>query len=1262
MLKQLLHTHSSTNTTPMSEATKFQKIKYGDIAVIGLALDFPCASDPDTFWELLRSGKDAVRKLPYGRMNDASRYITYQNKSDNEQALSHGEAAFLDEIDKFDYKFFRMSPKEASLTDPNHRLFLQTAWKALEEAGYGGNRLKGSRTGVFVGSSSEAVYKNMIAELHASELSMALTGNIHAVLPSRLAYLLDLRGPSLVVDTSCSSSLVAVHLACQSIRNGECDTALVGGIQLHILPIRQTKVGIESSNGRTRTFDDQSDGTGTGEGVGVVLLKPLEAALADRDHIHAVIKGSAINQDGKSMGLTAPNAVAQEEVLIRAWKEAGIDPKNIGYIEAHGTGTKLGDPIEIDGIRRAFARVTDRKQFCAIGSVKSNLGHLDNAAGIAGMIKSILALKYKQIPPTLHVRRANRSIPFEDSPVYINDQLQEWESDNSRLCGVSSFGISGTNCHIVMEEAPIPSLVEETGSPHLFTLSARSITALKRAVSDYAVFTERNPDVLLMSLCYTANTGRHHWEHRLAAVVESMAELSSLLQLASRDWEAACMNGVFYAECTPDDMPARSLVLASQQRAELEQVCAQYVSGSIFEWETSYSGHRAHRITLPTYSFDKSRCWLEIPDTTEQMFYTTRWEKSFSIDHNYAVHGTTLLLHNCSPAAINIVNLLRTQGGRVIEVIIGSRYEMLDDEDRYFIGYTEEDYRKLIEHLQEVQLDRILHATALNPDPTIESVSDLMSEQHSGLYSLFHLVSALSLQISDRPTELIVLTCYGTRTTANQEIVHPLRTALLGLAKVVHWENPQLRCRCIDLDENTDSLHILKEISASQTEFQIAYRGEQRWVERLAHLEIAQATTSEAYIRTNGVYVITGGLGRLGLQMARYLASKTRVHLILLNRTAFSSRSEWDELNKHGGNDEMLRQIQAIREIEATGSHVHMYQVDLTDVDRLNNVLIDVRNQYGSLNGIMHCAGVGVGMMGEMIPNDRLETFEAVIAPKILGTWNIAQATKQDDMDFMILFSSVITLIGAVGSGSYTAANAYLDSFAADARLHGRPVTTINWPYWLKEDEEEEIGNHAKEIFRFLAPEKAFSALDDLLGLPLDRVIIGQLHRQSPVLQLGDHLPLKLSDELLDSFPDTRKAQSVPLSVKRKNVKLKGTKDANVSEVEQFVATTWNEVLGFSELSIDDNFFDLGGDSIMVTKVFSLLQERYADRIRMADLFTYPTISKIAAHLAYRPDEPFNKEQGNIGDGILRLVSELEQGNMTLEQVVEQYQLLEVER
>jgi 3-oxoacyl-(acyl-carrier-protein) synthase len=610
-----------------------------DIAVIGMDLKFPQADNVEEFWSNLINSRDCIGKLPENRRRDLDRYVEYVYP-DGYQA-DYPEIAYLDAIDQFDSDFFHISPKEASLMDPNQRLFLESVWKAIEDSGYGGDRLVGSRTGVYVGykSSLSNTYLNMVAEVEREFLAMAAPGNKPAILASRIAYLLDLRGPAMLIDTACSSALVAIHLACQALRNRECSLAIAGGIRLDILPIcNGAKMGIESADGRARAFDDGSDGTGGGEGVAAVILKSLDAAIADQDHIYAVIKGSAVNQDGKSIGITAPNAAAQEDVIVNAWKDAAIEPETIGYIEAHGTGTKLGDPIEIEGITRAFGNFTAKKQFCALGAVKTNIGHLDNASGMAGLIKAALVLRNKQIPPLLHFRRPNSRIDFIHSPVYVNDRLEAWESDrHPRRCGVSAFGLSGTNCHIVLEEAPVlPKPGNAASEVRVFTLSAHSEASFSMLLQKYIKFLTKGTEHDLKAICYTANTGRGHYGHRLAIIAADHRELAVKLRTFKEARQEMAEEGIFYSvhtvvpytkETEPGEITeAQKRALGSAAAPKIKQycsggnremgvireICRLYVRGAEIRWSEFYDGG-VGKVSLPSYEFERRRCWLNIP-------------------------------------------------------------------------------------------------------------------------------------------------------------------------------------------------------------------------------------------------------------------------------------------------------------------------------------------------------------------------------------------------------------------------------------------------------------------------------------------------------------------------------------------------------------------------------------------------------------------------------------------------------------------------
>ncbi|WP_068774945.1 non-ribosomal peptide synthetase [Paenibacillus sp. FJAT-26967] len=598
----------------------------GDIAIIGMSGKFPQADTLEQFWTNVSSGADNIRPYNDKRRKDAESFISHLNLEGRN--IQFAEGGYLDEVDQFDYSFFKLTPREASLMDPNQRLFLQTAWTTIEDAGYGGKQLAGQKVGVYVGFSKTSFeYERLLTEVEPGALPNFVIGNLPSVISSRIAYLLDLKGPALTIDTACSSSLVAVHLACKSIRNGDCDMALAGGVKTILLPIK-AGIGMESSDDRARAFDEDSDGTGWGEGVGAVLLKPLHKAQQDGDNILAVIKGSAINQDGSTIGISAPNALAQADVITQAWKDARIDPETISYIEAHGTGTKLGDPVEIDGITKAFRKFTQRKQFVAISAVKTNIGHLYEAAGIAGLIKSVLSLKHRQIAPLVHFRTLNRKIHNEDSPVYCNTMLSEWNTEGvPRRSGLSSFGFSGTNCHVVLEEY-IPPSIEGCGDvsgslPYLLTLSARSEAALQELVGRYADRFRRPEELPLHDVCYTANTGRSHLLHRIAITAADTDALKEKLFLLHEQGRA--VEGVYFGKAEgareAEAVNASPDTLRSLQ--SLEQLAAEYVQGARVDWNSLYAEMKCKKISLPTYPFERKRCWIDVPEQNGPEFGTS---------------------------------------------------------------------------------------------------------------------------------------------------------------------------------------------------------------------------------------------------------------------------------------------------------------------------------------------------------------------------------------------------------------------------------------------------------------------------------------------------------------------------------------------------------------------------------------------------------------------------------------------------------------
>ena len=517
----------------LARAQAQQAALHEPIAIVGMGLRLPGGvRDAASFAELLWSGTDAIGPIPPERW-DLQAFLSEDPDEPGKMTTRHG--GFLDGVDRFDAEFFGISPREAASMDPQQRLMLQVAWEALEDAGHAGADLAGSNTGVFLGVSNNDYGRALFAQREQIDAYFA-TGNAFSVVAGRLSYVLGLQGPAVVVDTACSSSLVALHQACQSLRLGECDRALAGAVNLVLTPemnINFSRARMMAADGRCKTFDAAADGYVRGEGCAVLVLKRLRDAQADGDRVLALVRGSATNQDGRSGGLTAPNGPAQEAVIRAALAHARVPAAAIGYVEAHGTGTPLGDPIEVQALGAVLGEGRAASQPLPIGSVKTNIGHLEAAAGLAGVIKTVLAMQRGEIPPHLHFQRGNPHIDWAALPVTVPTQTTPWPaSEGRRFAGVSSFGFSGTNAHVVLEGAPAaPESAEPARALQLLTLSARDPQALAALVqrADAAL---AEPHAPLADLCFTANTGRAHFAHRLAALADTPAAMRRALAAA----------------------------------------------------------------------------------------------------------------------------------------------------------------------------------------------------------------------------------------------------------------------------------------------------------------------------------------------------------------------------------------------------------------------------------------------------------------------------------------------------------------------------------------------------------------------------------------------------------------------------------------------------------------------------------------------------------------------------------------------------------
>lgn len=602
------------------------------IAVVGMAGVFPQSPDLEAFWENLISGRDLITEVPADRW-DWREYFGDPRKEPRKMNIKWG--AFLSEIDKFDARLFNLPPREAELMDPQHRLLLQTVWKALDDAGHPPNSLSGSSTGVFVGICS-ADYQELMLRTVSDVDIRAGSGTAMDIIPSRISFLLNLHGPSEISATACSSSLVALHRAVQAIQHGECEQAIAGGVNLMITPtlyLCYGKAGMLAPDGQCKTFDHRANGYVRGEGAAAVLLKPLQRALADGDHIYGLIKGTAVNHAGHTRTFGAPSPQAEAEVIRKALERSGVSPASVSYIEAHGTGTPLGDPIEISGLDKAFREVSAARGekllagYCPIASVKTNVGHMEAAAGIAGLVKVLLALRHKKLPASRNFEKLNPYIKLEGTPFYILDRTIPWEPIRDtngvplpRRAGISSFGFGGAYAHVVVEEfAEAPAGLSMRQKPELLVLSARSIAQLREYAELTAKWLEnefpgrRNgrPEPNFANAAYTLQVGRDPMPERLAIIAETPADAAAQI----RAWLQGKTSGTLsYNKVSARRQPREEKPLDYFQtlyrQDDLAQLATLWTSGEDLPWEQIRAQDLGARISLPTCPFARDRYWL----------------------------------------------------------------------------------------------------------------------------------------------------------------------------------------------------------------------------------------------------------------------------------------------------------------------------------------------------------------------------------------------------------------------------------------------------------------------------------------------------------------------------------------------------------------------------------------------------------------------------------------------------------------------------
>ncbi|TRW90026.1 SDR family NAD(P)-dependent oxidoreductase [Candidatus Methylobacter oryzae] len=1216
------------------------EMQQDDIAIIGMSGRFSGSRNVHEFWEQLASGTSCISEPPTGRWAEGGFPPGYR-------------AGFLDGIDQFDPLFFNWSGAEAEQADPQQRLFLEESYAALEDAGYAPAQLRELTCGVFAGVGMSDYLINMRERGYFGE-AQSFWGNSPAVVPARISYFLNLKGPSIAIDTACSSSLVAMHSARQSILAGECDMALAGGVYLCTTPHFHTladKAQMLAADGICKAFDQKADGFVFGEGVGVVVLKRLDAAIRDKDHIYGVLKASGVNQDGKTNGMTAPSTLSQTELEVAVYRRAGINPETIGYVEGHGTGTKLGDPVEVEALSKAFRRYTDKKQFCLLGSVKTNIGHSSLAAGVAGVIKVLQCFAHSQIPPLLNFSEANEHIDFNDSPFHINTRLYEWKKhgDLPRRAAISGFGLSGTNAHLVLEESPVrlESRPVRGEGPVLICLSAKTGYSLKQKIRDLATCLEaQGRQYALEYIAYTLHVGREHFGQRFALVAQSREDL--LRQLREADIDAmprktSELSGD--AELWLKQLRARNLPLP-ETLEKLHALAALYRDGRDMEWLKLYPEDVRYRVPLPSYPFDRSRFWFPAPTakalqpqaeaqvvpvpgaampvsgSAEKTWWQPDWQPS-PLDSSLASHADGPLLIFGSGQQ----DLSGWQNTKVVLVTSGEDFSVApqgtvpgaDAVIRIRAGEPE-DYRQLAGLLAQRGLlpTRILHCWSQQP-----FVADELDKQlDRGFYSMLFIAQAL-IEQKACPEKIRVI--YAFVRSASRD--YALNQAIGSFAKTLNRENPAFYCQTLELPQAA----LLSQIAdreyrhGTANQVEVRYRRDAngelvREVKVWRSVDLENATAKPPALKEQGTYLLIGGAGGLGLLFCEYLrrqaeAQQNRIRVFLTGRRPLSADK-----------------LQQLQRLNSTWCEAVYLQADIADAAQAKYVVAEARSRLGGIAGIFHFAGCAQDAF--LLKKTKSQCRE-VLAAKVQGTLCLEQALAGEKVDFLSFFSSASSVTGNVGQADYAYANGFFDAFAAQGGIGGR-MFSVNWAFWQQggmqlsdsklETMAADMGVHG------LSGAVGIQAWESILQSGLTQCMFlsgnGQKIRQFVEKQFAEPQRVKKTGNArFDAQNIYRQAESVgrlndTVGMAQRSADIDaatGNAMPLSQDIEAFLKQAVADVsrLPLDKISIHRPFDEFGLDSLMITALNEKLIARFGP-LSATLFFEYQDLASLTEYLSAR--------------------------------------------
>ncbi|PSA96652.1 polyketide synthase PksM [Bacillus atrophaeus] len=1199
------------------------------IAIVGMSGKFPDAENVEEFWENLKNGRNSIREAPNDRGWNMDEVFDSKPKTTGKTYSKWG--GFLSDIDKFDPMFFKIPPREAELMDPSERIFLEEAWKAIEDAGYNPGNISGKPWGVFACAKGD--YPMTIQK---QEETYYLPTDSYAA--TRLSYLLNLMGPAMTIDTACSSTVSTVVEACNSLALGNCEAAIVGGGAVYTTPnilIGSSQSLLLSPDGQCYTFDERANGTVVSEAVGVVVLKLLDKAMEDNDHIYGVIRGWGINQDGKTNGMTAPSGLAQSRLHTSIYDKFNINPENITMFEAHGTGTQLGDAIEYNALSDSFRKHTTKKGYCALGSLKTNIGHAFFGSGIAGIIKILLSIKNAEIPPTLNYENASSKIDVENSPFFINTDLKKWETKPNQLrcAAINSFGATGTNAHLVIEEhishdQEGNKVDTSLQSPELFLLSAKDENRLKEYVNSFLTVMkkEKYMDKDLPNIAYTLQVGRESMSARLAMSVTSIKELKEKLNRYLIEEEKG--DGLYTnLTISKKKYSSQEIQDAIEQWVEFkrsEKLLELWVNGSMIDWESLYRNNKPKRISIPTYPFAKERYWVQtkaevtkkesekiVPHNSpylaenaqviknkdseepyELMLFTEEWEEEPLLDYQ-ANELNTIVCFLSNPVNQKLISTQlknRNPKANIIFISQGKYFEKVN-ERKYLI--STEDKRTYEEAFRNILGDynEITAVLYLWPNENPECIEDYRNIVYILQAIMSEKVNAQKLVLSGQYKNDLERS-YLDSWIGFERSLGPMMSKTRVKVVIQEHENGEHS----EITEETIE-RIWKETEAVNKDQSVLYIEGIRYEYKMKDTSTNSiGNTTVSPLKTRGTYLITGGLGKLGLIFAKYLAQQYSANLLLTGRAKLDKGKQ-----------------KLIEELENLGSRTLYIEADICDKDKMRKGIEAARARFGEIHGIIHAAGL---VEKQSIFEKEIDSFEKVTNPKIRGTLFLEELLQGSPIDFICYFSSAAAILGDFGSCDYAIGNRFLMAYTRlknkleeQKKVLGKTIV-VNWPVWrdggMSLDREEDSKMYLKSSGqRYLETEEGLKLFEEILIQPKTQhlVIAGQ--------KSLFHQFLKLTDQQKPIQVDT-----IPSNNRKNRSKIMQGKD-----IEQLLEIDIKQLISqlhkipVEKIDSKEQLVEYGFDSINLFDFARMITNSFDIEITPSTILSYSSIEKLTNYM-----------------------------------------------